>query len=188
MEIEIQKFNEAANELQQTEFRNPRTPGEWQRMRTDPPKREYAKLLGAVAPFIEAYVAASPGERSSVAARLSEDALGTLRTFAQSAAVLSVRRNLPPLIAQGLAALSILGEIDDPRDLLFYLATLLYSALKLGIDAQALFAEVALLCPGPFRDWMRGFPLLPTRANDLSAFKLRETTSTEGFDIVQDPS
>jgi hypothetical protein len=187
MEIEIQNFNEAAADLQQTEFRNAMTPGEWQRMHMDPPKRDYAKLFGAVAPFIEAYASATPGERSGLAARLSTDALGTLRTFAHSAAIVSVRRDSPPLIAQGLAALAILGEIDDPRDLLFYLATLHYSALKLGIDARALFAEATLLCSDSFRDWMRGFPLLPTRANDLSAFRLRETTTAEGFDIVQDP-
>lgn len=117
MEKEIQDFNEAATELQQTEFRHPRTPGEWQRMHMNPPKREYAKLFGAVAPFIEAYVSANPGGRSGVAARLSTDALGTLRTFAKSAAVVGVRRNSPPLIAQALAAVAVLGEIDDPRPL-----------------------------------------------------------------------
>ncbi len=40
MDKEVQNFNAAAAELQRTEFRNPRTPGEWQRMRKDPPKRD----------------------------------------------------------------------------------------------------------------------------------------------------
>jgi len=190
----IERFNEAASGLQETESRTPKTPGEWLRMRRDPITREYPKLFGAVTPLIEAFVSASPAERSGVATRLSADALGTLRTFAHNAAVVGVRRESPGLIAQGLAALAILGEVDDPRDLLFYVATLNYSAQKLGINTPALFDEAATLVEAAtpsasiFRDWMRGFPLLPPRARDLSAFNLRDATTGEGFDIVQDPS
>jgi hypothetical protein len=131
---------------------------------------------------------ASAAGKAQVATHLSNDALGILRTFAQSAAVVGVRLDSRPLIAYGLVALAILGEIDDPKDLLFYLSALHYSALKLGIDARELFAEVALVCSERFREWMRGFPLLPTSANGLSAFNLHETATAEGFDIVQNLS
>src|SRR5580704_11175984 len=102
---EVLNFNEAAAKLQLTEFRNPRTPGEWQRMHKNPPKRDYTKLFDSVIPLIQAFAAAIPEERSTVASRLSADALGILRTFAFSASVVAVRREAAQLIAQGLAAL-----------------------------------------------------------------------------------
>ena len=42
----IERFNEAAKDLQSTEFRLARTPAE--RQRENSPKREYSKLLNAV--------------------------------------------------------------------------------------------------------------------------------------------
>jgi hypothetical protein len=91
------------------------------------------------------------------------------------------------LIAQGLVALAILGDVDDARDLAFYMATLHYSALKLGIDARTLFADAASLSTSPLlQDQMRRFPLRPRDSTDLHRFNLRETNSAEGFDIVQD--
>ena len=132
MDKEVVNFEEAAAKLQLTEFRTPRTPGEWQRMRKNPPKREYAKLFGAVIPLIEAFASASPSERSAAALRLSADALGVLRTFAYSASVVAVRREAPQLIAQGLAALAILGDIDDPRDLSFYIGSPTLFGTKVG--------------------------------------------------------
>ena len=137
MDKAVERFNEAATELQNTEFRLPKTPGEWQRMRQNPPKRDYAKLFTPVAPLVDAFCSlASPAERTGVASKLSPDALGTLRTFAHMTAVLAYRQQSPALIEQGLLALVILGEVDDFRDLLFYLATLHYSASRLGIDTQ----------------------------------------------------
>jgi len=188
MEREIQRFNEEASELQRTEFRRARTPGERARMNEHRPRRDYGKLFDPVIPFVEAFVSEDPAGRSKVPSQLSSDALGALRTFAHGAAVVAVRRESPPLIALSLAALAILAAVDDPRDLSFYLATVYYSATKLGLDTQKLFSEAASLCsPGFFRDYMQGFPMLPDRAKELRGFWLRETTSEEGFDIVQDP-
>lgn len=185
MDKAIERFNAAATELQSTEFRLPRTPGEWQRMHQNPPKRDYHKLLNAVVPMIEAFCSTSSSEeRWGVASKLNPDALGILRTFADRMAVLAYRRQSPVLIQQGLTALAILGEVDDVRDLTFYLATLHYSALKLGMDARKVFYEAASLSPSALlQDQMRDFPLRPP---DLSAFKLREITTDEGFDFVQD--
>lgn len=89
------------------------------------------------------------------------------------------------MIAQGLAALAILGEVDDPRDLTFYLAALHYSALRLGIDTRKLFGQAASLSPSTFfGEQMRGFPTLPPASRDLGAYRLRDATTGEGFDIV----
>jgi hypothetical protein len=139
--------------------------------------------------MIEAFEAVSPpSDRLGVAAKLNLDALGILRTFADSMSVLAVRRKSPPLIAQGLKALAILGEIDDVRDLTFCLATLHYSAVKLGIDTRKLFGDVASLAPSiDLQTEMRGFPLRLPRQRELRAFYLRETITDEGFDFVQDP-
>lgn len=183
----VERFNEAARGLQSTEFRRARTPNEWQRMRQNPPKRDYAKLFSAVDPLIDAFRSlASPGERAGVASKLNPDALGILRAFADRMAVLAYRKQSPALIEKGLVALIILGEVDDIRDLTFYLATLHHSALKLGIDARKLFADVAALSPPTYlKDQMQRFPLRPPSSRDLSAFYLRETTTEEGFDFVQ---
>lgn len=184
----IERFNVAATELQNTEFRLPRTPAEWQRMHQNPPKRDYRKLLNAVVPMIDAFCSTdSSEERSGVASKLNQDALGILRTFADRMAVLAYRRQSPVLIQQGLTALAILGEVDDVRDLTFYLATLHYSALKLGMDARKVFYEAASLSPSALlQGQMRDFPLRPPGYTDLNAFKLREVTTDEGFDFVQD--
>jgi hypothetical protein len=64
------------------------------------------------------------------------------------------------LIAQGLAAAAVLGEVDDTRDLTFFLAALHHSAIKLGLDARRLFADAtALAISDLLRHEMQGFPL-----------------------------
>ena len=81
------------------------------------------------------------------ARRLNPDARDILRTFAYSMSLLAIRRKSPALIRQGLTAVAILGEVDDVRDLTFDLATLHYSAMKLGIDTRKLFDDVASITP-----------------------------------------
>ena len=128
----VDGFNSAATELQNSEFRRPRTPNEWGRMAKERHARDYAKLFTAVDPLIEAFVAANSSDRARVSSRLNPDALGILRTFASSMPVLAVRRASPMLITQGLTALAIIGAVDDVRDLHFYLATLYHAATKLA--------------------------------------------------------
>lgn len=184
----IGQFNKAATELQRTEFRRPTNPGEWQRMNKKPPLRDYEKLFAAVVPMIKAFTTVGhSADRLSLSAKLNPDALGILRTFAYSVAVLAVRRESPALIAQGLIAVAILGGVDDVRDLTFYLAMLHHSARKVGIDPQPLFGEVATLTPSiALQAEMRGFPLRTPGDRNLRAFRLRETGTGEGFDFVQD--
>jgi hypothetical protein len=123
--------------------------------------------------MIEAFAAVNPpSDRLGIAAKLNLDARGILRTFAHSMAVLAVRRESPAHIAQGLTALAILGEIDDIRDLTYYLATLHYSAMKLGIDTRKLFGDVASLATSIYlQTEMRDFPLRLPHQRDLSAFR-----------------
>jgi len=136
--------------------------------------------------MIEAFAAVSPaGDRVGIAAKLNPDARGILRTFAYSMAVLAVRRKSPALIAQGLTAVAILGEVDGYRDLTYDLAMLHHSARKLGIDTRKLFGDVASLAPSiKLQTEMREFPL--RRPGGLDVVGLRETITDEGFDFVQD--
>jgi hypothetical protein len=181
----IERFNSAATELQNSEFRGPRTPNEWERMFKARHARDYTKLFTAVDPLIEVFVAASPSDRARVSPRLNRYALGILRTFASSMPVLAVRRESPMLITQGLRALAIIGAAYDVRDLLFDVAMLYHAATKLGIDTPQLFQEVASLAPSvTLQDAMRSFPLRTPENRDLSAFWLRETLTDGEFDLV----
>jgi hypothetical protein len=169
----VGRFNNAAAELQATEFRRAKTPDEWRRMRKNTAAKNYAILFSAVIPLTEAFGAASLAERASVGSKLTPDALGILRTFAGTMPKLAVRRQSPELIAQGLTALAILGSVDDVRDLTFYLATMHYSAVKLEIDVHKIFADVASLVPSVhLQSAMRGFPLRVPKDRDLAAFGL----------------
>jgi hypothetical protein len=183
----VERFNDAATDLQATEFHHAKTPDEWQRMAQNRAAGNYAALIGAVVPLIEAFGAASLAERASVGSKLTPSALGILRRFAGAVPALAVRRQSPELIAQGLTALAILGSVDDVRDLTFYLATMHYSAIKLEIDARKVFADAASLVPSTgLQNEMRGFPLRAPKDRDLAALGLRETRTKEGFDLVQD--
>ncbi len=182
----VDRFNAAATELQKTEFRRARTPGEWQQLARNAHTRDYAKLFGAVVPVVEAFGAADTSDRARVAAKLNPDAQGILRTFAGSIPVQAVRRDSPALITHGLIALAILGEIDDIRDLTFYLAALHYSAMKLRIDTRKLFDDVAGTVLSTYlQNEMRGFPLRSATDRDLAAFGFRETLTDDGFDLIQ---
>jgi len=182
----VDRFNTAATELQKTEFRRARTPGEWQELAKKAQTRDYAKLFSAVIPVVEAFGAAGTSDRAGVASKLNPDALGILRTFASSIPVQAVRRDSPALITHGLTALAILGEIDDVRDLTFYLAALHYSATKLRIDTRKLFDDVAGIVPSThLQSEMRGFPLRSPIDRDLAAFGFRETLTDDGFDLIQ---
>lgn len=187
LEDVINRFNQAATDLQTTEFRRPRSPDEWQRMAKDPAARDYAKLIDAVVPLLGAYGTANMANRSTIAPKLNSDAQGILRIFASTMSVLAVRRKSPELIEQGLMALAILGEIDDVRDLTFSLCTLHHSATKLGMDTQKLFGDMSSMVPSvDLQIEMRQFPLRAPKDRDLAAFGIREAYTKGGFDLVQD--
>ncbi|MEO8052900.1 MAG: hypothetical protein ABI833_21015 [Acidobacteriota bacterium] len=183
----ITRFNQASTDLQ-TEFRSARSPDDWQRLAKTRWQQDYTKLFEAVVPMIKAFVTEdSPSERACVVSKLTPDALGILLTFASSTAVLAVRRKSPELIAQGLIALAIMGDLGDVRDQCFYLAALHHSAMKLGIETSKLFGDVAGLVSSPdLQNEMRKFPLRPHRSRELSAFHMREIFTDQGYDLGQD--
>lgn len=184
----IERFNEAATELQKGEFRRARSPAERERLARNGAPRDYARVFDAVVPFLQAFEAMNSDQRTGIGKKLNPDALGILRTFASSMPILAVRQNSPGFIAQGLTALAVLGDVDDARDLCFYLATTYHLATKLGIDSRKVFGDAAaLVTPGYFQDMMRSFPLRQPKDRELSAFRIREVHTAEGYDLVQDP-
>jgi hypothetical protein len=183
----VDRFNEAATELQKTDFHSPRTPNEWEQNYRTRHLRDYDKLLKAVTPMTEAFASANAKDREQVLAGLNQDALHLLSVFAAYMPVLAVRRESPELITEGLTALAIMGAAHDVRDLTFYLAALHHSATKLGIDTERLFGEIASLTPSvSLQDAVRTFPSRPPEVRGLSAFWLRETLTDVQFDLVQD--
>ncbi len=183
----VDRFNEAAAELQKTDFRRPKTPTEWERTHETRHLRDYDKLLKTVAPLTAAFASANASDRARGVAALSRDALYVLSAVASYMPVLAVRRESPGLITEGLPALAVMGAAHDVRDLTFYLATLYHSAMKLGIDTGRLFGEIASLASSAdLQDAMRTFPSRPPQYRDLSAFFLRETLTDGKFDLVQD--
>lgn len=83
--------------------------------------------------------------------------------------------------------MAILGDVDDLRDLSYFLTVLNYAALKLGLNTLELFAGAASLTSSDLlRDRMRTFPMLPRKYQDLRAFHLRERNTVEGFDVAPD--
>jgi hypothetical protein len=142
----IELFNQASLELQSTEFRRPRSQEDREWLRNNPPQ-DYGMLFAAVVPMLDAWVLADPPDsREGAAKKLNVEARAILRKFAFSMVALSVERQTPELISQGLIAIAILGGVDDYRDLSFYLADLRKSADTLGIDRQAVFNHAASMC------------------------------------------
>jgi hypothetical protein len=179
-------FNVAAAELQKTEFRTAKTPGERQRIAEEIRVGDYAKLFDAVDPFIESFRTAAASDRALAASKLTPDATGVLLTFASAMPILAVRRESPELIMQGLTALAVLGSIDDIRDLTFYLVALHHAATKLHVNTRKVLADAAALAPSALlQDEMSAFPLRDPEQRDLAAFGFREVHTQEGFDLVQ---
>jgi hypothetical protein len=184
----VNQLNAAAIELQKTEFRRARTPDEWRRLSAKQATgRDYTGLFNAVVPVIQAFGEANASDRALIASRLNHDALSVLRIFASSIPVLAVRRDSPTLARQGLTAVAILGEFDDVRDLTYYLAALHYSAIRLRIDTQTLFADAAVLVRSThLQSEMRMFPFRAPKDRSLAAFGFRETLTDGEFDLIQD--
>ena len=62
------------------------------------------------------------------------------------------------------------------------------SALKLGMDAQTTFADIARIAdPGAIQREMNGFPLRQPKDRDLNAFYLLEEITEDGFVYKQTP-
>ncbi len=131
---------------------------------------------------IDAFEKAGPEARQRMTDRLSRDSRNALMGYASGLAVLAVRRDSADLIRLGLLALAVEGGREDTRDSIHCLAKLYHSAMKLGIDVDALFNEVAALTAGKgLSTAMAGFPSRPPEVRDLRAFLLREVMTEEGF-------
>jgi hypothetical protein len=96
--------------------------------------------------------------------------------------MLAVRNQSADLIQQGLIALTIEGGKREWTASVVVLAMLYNSAVKLGVDAEKMFADIALLAePGVIQKEMSRFPHRSPHDRSLEAFFLLEEITAEGF-------
>jgi len=80
------------------------------------------------------------------------------------------------------------GGIDEWTSSVTSLAVLYNSAVKLGMDAENTFADIARLAdPGVIQKEMNGFPRRQPKDRALEAFYLLEEMTEEGFVYKQIP-
>jgi len=124
-----------------------------------------------------------PGETpQQISARLNPDQQHALIRIAGTQAEMAVRKLSPKLAEQGLQSVALGGGVLDPSHSITTLAKLYHSALKLGMNAEAVFAEAAELAPaGALKTEMSRFPLREPQDKDLRAFNLQEEITEKGF-------
>jgi hypothetical protein len=123
-----------------------------------------------------------------ISARLNWDQQQALIRIAGIQAEMAVRKQSPKLIEQALQSVALGGGALDPSHSLTTLAKLYHSALKLGMNAEAAFAEAAEFAPaGALKTEMSKFPLREPQDKDLRAFNLREEITEKGFSYKEVP-
>ena len=119
---------------------------------------------------------------------LTLGARGALLDFAGSMAVSSINANSPDLVIKGLVAIVIENGETDYRDSLCIVAQLYHSAMKLGMNAVEVFAEVSELgVEGLIKREIYNFPHRSDLDRSLGAFLLRECSGPNGFKYEQIP-
>lgn len=83
----------------------------------------------------------------------------------------AIRQSEPNEVWQGLMALTIENFTFDPRDSMRVIVLLYHSAVKLGLNAEELFAKVAALAVDPYvGEVVREFPRRPSGSRSLGVF------------------
>ncbi|MEQ1885324.1 MAG: hypothetical protein ABL967_09705 [Bryobacteraceae bacterium] len=165
----------------------PKTPNEWRRTHGKLAPRITDALLPVVGEFIKTLHSATPDARAAAIASLTPESRALLRHFAARAGVLAVQKQDGILIEQGIWAVSVLGEFDDYRDLLFSVAILYNCSQRLGLNPDPVLNEAAnSAANATLQREMRDFPKRPPKTGSLEAFFLREQITDGEFDIVQD--
>ncbi|MEQ1947161.1 MAG: hypothetical protein ABL995_08220 [Bryobacteraceae bacterium] len=164
----------------------PKTPNEWQRTQGRLAPRVTDGLFPIVGEFLELIRRSAPDARAAAIANLRPESRALLRAFVALAGVLAVRKQDGSLIEQGIWAVSVLGDVDDYRDLLFSVAILYHCSQKLGISPVHVFNEAAdSAADATLQREMRDFPKRPPKTRNLEAFCLREQITDGEFDVVQ---
>jgi hypothetical protein len=147
-----------------------------------PPKLVRHPSEEFIAPIVDTFRVADAFERQAIVSSLSEISGQYVGAYAAVMAVLAVRQGSPDFVLRGLIALAIEGGGLDIRNSIPILATLHHSALKLGMDAQQTFSDIAALSPADsMRAQMTTFPSRPPEIRGLEAFYLREVMTDDGF-------
>jgi hypothetical protein len=117
-----------------------------------------------------------------ISARLNSGQQTALINFAGTLAAMAVRTQSPRLVEQGLHGLAAGGGSLDPSQSMAALAKLYHAASKLGMNAEAAFAQGAQFAPpGELRNAMTEFPSREPKERELAAFNLQEEITDKGF-------
>ena len=145
-----------------------------------PPKDGVDEAITAIIESIDVGGSNSP---KAIGSRLNAYAQSRFLEYATWRAMLAVRNQSADLIQQGLIALTIEGGKREWTVSVIVLAMLYNSAVKLGVDAEKMFANIALLAePGVIQKEMSRFPHRSPHDRSLEAFfLLEEINEEEGF-------
>jgi hypothetical protein len=144
-----------------------------------PPKDGVDEAIMAI---IETISVEGPNSPKTIGSRLNAYAQSRFLEYATWRAILAIRNQSADLIRQGLTALAIEGGKREWTASVVVLAMLYNSAVKLGMDADKIFADVALLAEsGVIQKEMSRFPHRSPHDRSLEAFFLLEEITEEGF-------
>jgi hypothetical protein len=110
---------------------------------------------------------------------LDELVVGVLLVFAIRSASRAVRERETEWIRLGLAAVAIVGNDSDPRDLQQQASVLGDACRRVGIDARFLFQEAARNAEGGAATVLQQFGGI--REVDLAAHRVLASESPDGF-------
>jgi hypothetical protein len=123
-------------------------------------------------------------ERISVLQAATPKSVMPLGWYARKAAGLSVRMNSVAILHDGVLALLLSTIGSSQCDSLPPLSLLYRSAVLLGVDARAVFAEQMQFCDNIGSDVVRTFLSRPDIATAFETFKFSEGEGPEGFDYL----
>lgn len=134
-----------------------------------------------VSEVVAKFIDAQPIKRSKIISLFTDQHSFTFIAFAKRMATYAVRTGSKEKLFDGLAALVLDGGKFDSRENITVMAPLYDAALKIGADAETLFAQAAALAPNEVSDVLRTFPSRPDESKSLICMQFVESEDEDGF-------
>lgn len=148
------------------------------------PSETDAKISNLIKLFIQASVA----ERLAFYERVRSPLYGLFLNFAERSATLAVRDRSPQWVLEGLVALLLENcRSGDYRDTIVCMAPIYDAAVKIDIEADRLFEEVASYLENEAASHIKSFPKRFPYQKSLEAFNYIEVETPNGFSYEYKP-
>ena len=135
--------------------------------------------------LVEDYRSSDPDSRSRICTAIKPSFSFVFLWYSKEMAIQAVRESDDKLILNGLTALAIENAVFDLRENIMMMSLLCNSAVKLGVDATALFLEAAALAENKrLTHELKLFPQRPAKTRLIKSFNFAESVSSEGFTYV----